>query len=180
MGVGRVLLGLILQSSAFTIWFLAECIYDILAVVAGSWVTLPISITVFFYPYVFFLWSDSCIDLPQIPFASWERRACNLRNQEVFEIGTVLKYQCKPGYRPTVDEPLTVTCQKNLTWTTSKGCESKWTLLCVCVCFFCCWKCWAWARALYLTEYNWSLKKYVLNTYRVSLLESLHISTELF
>ncbi|XP_036765751.2 zona pellucida sperm-binding protein 3 receptor-like [Manis pentadactyla] len=66
---------------------------------------------------------NSCIDLPKIPYASWERRACNLRNQEVFEIGTVLKYQCKLGYRPTVDEPLTVTCQKNLTWTTSKGCE---------------------------------------------------------
>ena len=73
----------------------------------------------------FFLWSDSCIGLPDIPHAVWDRRDNKLSNQEVFEVGTELKYQCKFGYRPIPEEPLTLTCQENFTWTASKGCECK-------------------------------------------------------
>ncbi|XP_032145388.1 C4b-binding protein alpha chain-like, partial [Sapajus apella] len=66
---------------------------------------------------------DGCINLPDISYASWERNDYNLSDQEIFEIGTELKYLCKPGYRPVLDEPLTVTCQENLTWTFSNECE---------------------------------------------------------
>ncbi|XDA81457.1 hypothetical protein R6Z07F_011387 [Ovis aries] len=57
------------------------------------------------------------------PHAVWDRRDNKLSNQEVFEVGTELKYQCKFGYRPIPDEPLALTCQENLTWAASKGCE---------------------------------------------------------
>lgn len=73
----------------------------------------------------FFSWPDGCIDLPDIPYAFWEGNKIPLRNFEVFEIGTKLKYQCKPGYRPASNEPQIVRCQENLTWSPSKGCESK-------------------------------------------------------
>ncbi|XP_010852569.1 PREDICTED: zona pellucida sperm-binding protein 3 receptor-like [Bison bison bison] len=66
---------------------------------------------------------NSCTGLPDVPHAIWDGRDNMLSNQEVFEVGTELKYQCKFGYRPILDEPLTLTCQKNFTWTTSKGCE---------------------------------------------------------
>ncbi|XP_068842502.1 LOW QUALITY PROTEIN: C4b-binding protein alpha chain-like [Capricornis sumatraensis] len=66
---------------------------------------------------------NSCIGLPDIPHAVWDRRDNKLSNQEVFEVETELKYQCKFGYRPIPDEPLTLTCQENFTWTPSKGCE---------------------------------------------------------
>ncbi|XP_011745246.1 zona pellucida sperm-binding protein 3 receptor-like isoform X1 [Macaca nemestrina] len=66
---------------------------------------------------------DACTDLPDISYASWERNDYNLSDHEIFEIGTELKYLCKPGYRPVLDEPLTVTCQENLTWTSSNECE---------------------------------------------------------
>uniref|UniRef100_A0A2I2YKD7 Sushi domain-containing protein n=1 Tax=Gorilla gorilla gorilla TaxID=9595 RepID=A0A2I2YKD7_GORGO len=66
---------------------------------------------------------NGCTDLPDISYASWERNDYNLSDHEIFEIGTELKYLCKPGYRPVLDEPLTVTCQENLTWTSSNECE---------------------------------------------------------
>ncbi|EGW00955.1 Zona pellucida sperm-binding protein 3 receptor [Cricetulus griseus] len=66
---------------------------------------------------------NGCIDLPDIPYAFWEGNKIPLRNFEVFEIGTKLKYQCKPGYRPASNEPQIVRCQENLTWSPSKGCE---------------------------------------------------------
>ena len=69
--------------------------------------------------------SDSCIGLPDIPLAVWDGRDNKLSNQEVFEVGTELKYQCKFGYRAIPDEPLTLTCLENFTWTPSKGCECK-------------------------------------------------------
>nr|XP_048286595.1 zona pellucida sperm-binding protein 3 receptor-like isoform X1 [Myodes glareolus]XP_048286596.1 zona pellucida sperm-binding protein 3 receptor-like isoform X1 [Myodes glareolus] len=66
---------------------------------------------------------NGCTDVPDIPYASWEGNKFPLRNFEIFVIGTKLKYRCKPGYRPVVMEPQIVTCQENLTWTPSKGCE---------------------------------------------------------
>ncbi|XP_057625138.1 zona pellucida sperm-binding protein 3 receptor-like [Chionomys nivalis] len=67
--------------------------------------------------------ANGCTDVPDIPYASWEGNKFPLRNFEIFEIGTKLKYRCKPGYRPVLMEPQIVTCQENLTWTPSKGCE---------------------------------------------------------
>ncbi|XP_008062636.1 C4b-binding protein alpha chain-like [Carlito syrichta] len=67
---------------------------------------------------------DGCTDLPDISYASWERSDYNLSDQEIFEVGTELKYKCKPGYRPILNKPLIMTCQKNLTWTSSNKCES--------------------------------------------------------
>lgn len=66
---------------------------------------------------------NGCIDLPEVPNAFLEGNKFPLRNFEVFEIGTKLKYQCKPGYRPAPSEPQIVMCQENLTWTPNKGCE---------------------------------------------------------
>uniref|UniRef100_A0A8D2DU26 Zona pellucida sperm-binding protein 3 receptor n=1 Tax=Sciurus vulgaris TaxID=55149 RepID=A0A8D2DU26_SCIVU len=73
------------------------------------------------YPSVPTCEPNGCSDLPEIPGAFWEKNAYAQKNQELFEIGTKLKYQCKPGYHPT--DELTVTCQQNLIWTSSKGCE---------------------------------------------------------
>uniref|UniRef100_A0A2I3HSK4 Sushi domain-containing protein n=1 Tax=Nomascus leucogenys TaxID=61853 RepID=A0A2I3HSK4_NOMLE len=66
---------------------------------------------------------NGCTNLPDISYASWERNDYNLSDHKIFEIGTELKYLCKPGYRPALDEPLSVTCQENLTWTSSNECE---------------------------------------------------------
>ncbi|XP_045392042.1 C4b-binding protein alpha chain [Lemur catta] len=67
---------------------------------------------------------NSCTDLPDIPHASWERYPRPTKEQ-IYAIGTVLKYHCLPGYTPAVDEPTTVTCQKNLRWTPYKGCKES-------------------------------------------------------
>ncbi|XP_040595070.1 zona pellucida sperm-binding protein 3 receptor-like isoform X1 [Mesocricetus auratus] len=75
------------------------------------------------YPSVPTCEPNGCIDLPEVPNAFLEGNKFPLRNFEVFEIGTKLKYQCKPGYRPAPSEPQIVMCQENLTWTPNKGCE---------------------------------------------------------
>ncbi|CAH7196498.1 Zp3r [Phodopus roborovskii] len=66
---------------------------------------------------------NGCIDMPDIPYAFWEPNKFPLRNFEIFEVGTKLKYQCKPGYRALPNDPQIVICQENLTWSSSKGCE---------------------------------------------------------
>ncbi|XP_058525107.1 zona pellucida sperm-binding protein 3 receptor [Ochotona princeps] len=66
---------------------------------------------------------NSCLDLPEVPFASWEKAGLNPRAEEAFEVGTELKYKCNPGYRPAPTDSLTVKCQENFSWSTSKGCE---------------------------------------------------------
>ncbi|KAM8816339.1 C4b-binding protein alpha chain isoform 2-T2 [Rhynchonycteris naso] len=66
---------------------------------------------------------NSCTDLPDIPHASWE--AYHYRKPtkgEVYEVGTVLKYRCHPGYKPAGDKPMTVTCQKDFMWTSYAEC----------------------------------------------------------
>uniref|UniRef100_A0A8C8VXG4 Zona pellucida sperm-binding protein 3 receptor n=1 Tax=Peromyscus maniculatus bairdii TaxID=230844 RepID=A0A8C8VXG4_PERMB len=67
--------------------------------------------------------SSGCTGVPDIPFASWEGNKLALRNFQMFEIGTKLKFQCKPGYQSPPNDPQTVTCQENLMWTPTKGCE---------------------------------------------------------
>ncbi|XP_059136717.1 zona pellucida sperm-binding protein 3 receptor-like isoform X1 [Peromyscus eremicus] len=76
------------------------------------------------------VWSPSppacgsgCTGVPDIPYASWEGNKLALRNFQMFEIGTKLKFQCKPGYQSPPNDPQTVTCQENLMWTPTKGCE---------------------------------------------------------
>ncbi|KAM4812154.1 C4b-binding protein alpha chain-like [Urocitellus parryii] len=73
------------------------------------------------YPSVPTCELNGCSDLPEIPGAFLEKHIFAQKTQELFEIGTKLKYQCKPGHH-AADE-LTVTCQQNLIWSTSKGCE---------------------------------------------------------
>ncbi|XP_005375483.1 PREDICTED: zona pellucida sperm-binding protein 3 receptor [Chinchilla lanigera] len=75
------------------------------------------------YPSVPTCEPNGCVDLPDIPYISWERNILSLRNQEIFEIGTQVKYQCKAGYRSLPDVRRIVTCQDSLKWTVSKGCE---------------------------------------------------------
>ncbi|XP_059002210.1 C4b-binding protein alpha chain-like isoform X2 [Mustela lutreola] len=67
---------------------------------------------------------NSCTDLPDIPNASWERYNNHAPTKEqMYNIGTVLRYTCSAGYKPVSDGPTTVTCQRNLTWTPHIGCK---------------------------------------------------------
>ncbi|KAM4861655.1 zona pellucida sperm-binding protein 3 receptor-like isoform 2-T2 [Thomomys bottae] len=66
---------------------------------------------------------SGCVNLPDIPFASWEGNTFTSKNVTKFGVGTHLKYQCKPGYRSISSDPQIVICQENLTWTFSGGCE---------------------------------------------------------
>ncbi|XP_010961542.2 C4b-binding protein alpha chain [Camelus ferus] len=67
---------------------------------------------------------NSCIGLPDIPHSTWEGYISYMRAEEkVYEVGTTLRYSCQPGYKPAANEPTTVTCQEDLMWTPSKGCE---------------------------------------------------------
>ncbi|XP_008592825.1 PREDICTED: zona pellucida sperm-binding protein 3 receptor-like [Galeopterus variegatus] len=75
------------------------------------------------YPFIPSCEPNGCTDIPDIPFAYWDRTDHHLRDQKIYKIGTELKFQCKPGYSPVLNEPLTVTCQENLIWTPSNECE---------------------------------------------------------
>ncbi|XP_039108614.1 C4b-binding protein alpha chain, partial [Hyaena hyaena] len=67
---------------------------------------------------------NSCIGLPDIPNASWETYNHHMStNQRIYSVGTMLKYRCNDGYKPTSDWPTTVTCQENLTWTPHVECK---------------------------------------------------------
>ncbi|KAL6079812.1 hypothetical protein STEG23_033903, partial [Scotinomys teguina] len=66
---------------------------------------------------------NGCTGLPDIPYAFWEGNKLAIRNFQMFEIGTKLKYQCKPGYQSAPNDPQIVTCQENLMWTPTKGCQ---------------------------------------------------------
>ncbi|XP_032734041.1 C4b-binding protein alpha chain-like [Lontra canadensis] len=67
---------------------------------------------------------NSCTDLPDIQNASWERYNNHVPTKEqMYNIGTVLRYTCSAGYKPASDGPTTVTCQRNLTWTPHIGCK---------------------------------------------------------
>ncbi|KAL1775040.1 C4b-binding protein alpha chain, partial [Sigmodon hispidus] len=75
------------------------------------------------YPSVPTCEPNGCTDVPDIPNVFWEGNKIPIRNFQKFEIGTKLKYQCKPGFRLIPNDTQTVTCQENLTWSSSKGCE---------------------------------------------------------
>ncbi|CAK6439698.1 unnamed protein product [Pipistrellus nathusii] len=67
---------------------------------------------------------NACTNLSDIPHASWEKY--NFRpttKDQLFEVGTVLRYRCLPGYKTTGNKPMIVTCQKNLEWTPYAECE---------------------------------------------------------
>ncbi|XP_004470119.2 C4b-binding protein alpha chain isoform X1 [Dasypus novemcinctus] len=67
---------------------------------------------------------NGCFGLPHIRNASWEIFGTyGLKNEEVYAIGTQLRYRCNTGFRSTAHRSTTVTCQKDLTWTPFAGCE---------------------------------------------------------
>ncbi|XP_051060048.1 C4b-binding protein alpha chain isoform X2 [Phodopus roborovskii] len=62
-----------------------------------------------------------CTNIPNIPHASWLK---NLNPQkDLYPVGTVLHYQCHPGYEPSTKEPMTVVCKGDLSWSPFKGCK---------------------------------------------------------
>ncbi|XP_020025823.1 C4b-binding protein alpha chain [Castor canadensis] len=65
---------------------------------------------------------NSCIDLPDIPHASWIGYP-RPRKGDMYQPGTVLRYQCNSGYKPDTNEPTTVTCERNFRWSPFKGCK---------------------------------------------------------
>ncbi|XP_037680759.1 C4b-binding protein alpha chain [Choloepus didactylus] len=68
---------------------------------------------------------NGCPGLPDIPHAFWVTRGYHMLSEEdVYDVGTVLQYRCKAGYRSTTNKPTTLTCQKDFTWSPFKGCEA--------------------------------------------------------
>ncbi|KAF5916573.1 hypothetical protein HPG69_005368 [Diceros bicornis minor] len=68
--------------------------------------------------------TDACTNLPDIPHASWEPfRYHQPTKEDLYDVGTVLKYHCQRGYKPASDEPTTVICQENFRWTPYIKCE---------------------------------------------------------
>ncbi|XP_036200685.1 C4b-binding protein alpha chain isoform X1 [Myotis myotis] len=66
----------------------------------------------------------SCTNLSAIPHALWETYNHRLPTKdELYEVGTVLRYRCHPGYKTARNKPMTVTCQSNLEWTPYEECE---------------------------------------------------------
>ncbi|KAK1329367.1 hypothetical protein QTO34_011551 [Cnephaeus nilssonii] len=66
----------------------------------------------------------SCTNLPDIPHASWDTYNPRLSTKdERYDVGTVLRYRCHPGYKIAGNKPRTVTCQRNLEWTPHAECE---------------------------------------------------------
>lgn len=47
----------------------------------------------------------------------------------MYEVGTVLRYRCHPGYKTTGNKPMTVTCQENFEWTPYEECEGEFLFL---------------------------------------------------
>ncbi|XP_042112965.1 C4b-binding protein alpha chain isoform X5 [Ovis aries] len=67
---------------------------------------------------------NGCVGLPHIPHASWGRYGYQTQTKhEVYDIGTVLSYNCHFGYKPEADGPRTVTCQSNLKWSPYIECK---------------------------------------------------------
>ncbi|XP_004425249.2 PREDICTED: C4b-binding protein alpha chain [Ceratotherium simum simum] len=67
---------------------------------------------------------NACTNLPDIPHASWEPfRYHQPTKEDLYDVGTVLKYHCQRGYKPASDEPTTVICQENFRWTPYIKCE---------------------------------------------------------
>nr|XP_044991561.1 C4b-binding protein alpha chain isoform X2 [Jaculus jaculus] len=64
---------------------------------------------------------SGCTDLPDIPHAYW--RTHLLKEEVVYPVGSVLKYNCRAGYHPATNEPMIVTCQKDFRWSPFKGCK---------------------------------------------------------
>ncbi|XP_005079951.1 C4b-binding protein alpha chain [Mesocricetus auratus] len=62
----------------------------------------------------------SCIGRPDISHASWQRY---VKAEDLYPVGTVLRYRCHPGYEAATKEPMSVVCQKDFTWSPFKGCK---------------------------------------------------------
>lgn len=67
---------------------------------------------------------NGCTNLPDIPNAFWERyRYQRPTKEDVYNVGTVLKYHCLTGYKPASDKPTAVICQEDFRWTPYTECE---------------------------------------------------------
>ncbi|EDM09859.1 complement component 4 binding protein, alpha, isoform CRA_a [Rattus norvegicus] len=65
---------------------------------------------------------NSCTDIPDIPNAALITSP-RPRKEDVYPVGTVLRYICRPGYEPATRQPMTVICQKDLSWSMLRGCK---------------------------------------------------------
>ncbi|XP_052592651.1 C4b-binding protein alpha chain [Peromyscus californicus insignis] len=63
---------------------------------------------------------NSCTNIPDIPHASWIRNSKPTK-EDLFPVGTVLYYNCQPGYEPAIRQA--VICQKDFTWSPFKECK---------------------------------------------------------
>ncbi|GAB1285384.1 Zona pellucida sperm-binding protein 3 receptor [Apodemus speciosus] len=76
----------------------------------GSWSPLPICER------------NSCTNIPDIPNAYWINNP-KPRKEDVYAVGTVFHYRCRPGYEPATKELMAVICQKDFSWSPFKGCK---------------------------------------------------------
>ncbi|XP_037067347.1 C4b-binding protein alpha chain isoform X2 [Peromyscus leucopus] len=65
---------------------------------------------------------NSCTNIPDIPHASWIRNPKPTK-EDFYPVGTMLYYNCQPGYEPAVRHRMAVICQKDFTWSPFKGCK---------------------------------------------------------
>uniref|UniRef100_A0A8C3VIE5 Complement component 4 binding protein alpha n=1 Tax=Catagonus wagneri TaxID=51154 RepID=A0A8C3VIE5_9CETA len=65
---------------------------------------------------------NACAGLPDIPHATWRRYGYHQPIEDVYDIDTVMRYSCLPGYRPKKSGFLTVTCQRDLKWSPYTEC----------------------------------------------------------
>lgn len=91
--------GFILRGSSFV-----HCGAD------GNWSPLPICEL------------NSCTNIPDIPHASWTRNPKPTK-EDFYPVGTMLHYNCQPGYEPALRQRTAVICQKDFTWSPFKGCK---------------------------------------------------------
>ncbi|XP_035301723.1 C4b-binding protein alpha chain isoform X2 [Cricetulus griseus] len=62
----------------------------------------------------------SCPNTPDIPHASWLQ---HFKKEDVHQVGTVLQYQCQPGYEPATKGSMDIICRKDFTWSPFKECR---------------------------------------------------------
>ncbi|XP_042114008.2 C4b-binding protein alpha chain isoform X4 [Peromyscus maniculatus bairdii] len=65
---------------------------------------------------------NSCTNIPDIPHASWTRNPKPTK-EDFYPVGTMLHYNCQPGYEPALRQRTAVICQKDFTWSPFKGCK---------------------------------------------------------
>ncbi|XP_048212935.1 C4b-binding protein alpha chain-like [Perognathus longimembris pacificus] len=64
----------------------------------------------------------SCLGRPDIPHASWTDYY-NVRREGVYYPGDMLVYRCDSGYKPAINGPTSVICQRDFKWSPFNGCK---------------------------------------------------------